>query len=270
MRRGLLFAVIVSSAVPLFAELRSETLGAWDLYTERTRERIEREVDSGEGFLGLDHLEPMERAECESRFERAEVCVLERETRTEDGKEIDVPYGRIHHWYGAVFVPEVGLDAVLEWVTAYDDRADDYEEVEASRLLSREGDEYRIFLRLKREKILSVHFNTEHVVTYERHGEGRASSRSVATRIREIERPGRSDERERPVDQDRGFLWRLDSYWRFEERDGGTLVECESMSLSRSIPAAAAWVVKSFLDSVPRESLEGTLLPIRGHLAPPR
>ena len=60
-------------------------------------------------------------------------------------------------------------------------------------------------------------------------------------------------------------MWRLESYWRFEEGDGGTFVECESVSLSRSIPAAAEWLVRSFIESVPRESLEGTLLPIREH-----
>ena len=34
-----------------------------------------------------------------------------------------------------------------------------------------------------------------------------------------------------------GFLWRLDTCWRFEERDGGAYAECRAISLTRDIPA---------------------------------
>ncbi len=39
--------------------------------------------------------------------------------------------------------------------------------------------------------------------------------------------------REKPEGKDRGFLWRLNSYWRYQQVDGGVLVECESLTLSR-------------------------------------
>lgn len=260
----------MSPTLPLLLALaavdpRPETLHAWDVYTAQTEERIARETRSGERFLALDFLEPASRARCLEDVQRGRVCVLERETLSDDGKPIDVPYGLIHHWYGAVLVPKTKLLPVLEWLKSYDDRERYYREVEASRLLSREDESYRIFLRLRRKKILTVHYNTEHEVVYESHGPGRASSRSVATRIREIDHAGERDEREKPVAEDRGFLWRLNSYWKLEERAEGTLVECESISLSRSIPSAAAWLVKDFVQSVPRESLEGTLAPIREH-----
>ena len=88
----------------------------------------------------------------------------------------------------------------------------------------------------------------------------------MATSIREIANPGEPNESEKPEGDDRGFLWRLNSYWRFQETEEGTFVECETVSLSRDVPAAARWLVKNFLDSVPKESLESTLFPMRDRL----
>jgi hypothetical protein len=249
-------------------ELPAETISAWNLYVARTEARIDRELESKSGFLVLDFLEPSERVHCEETIRRGEICVSKRETLNEESKPIEVPGGLVHHWYGAVLVPGVKLDRVLDWVQSYDNREKFYPEVEESRLLSRRGDDYHIYLRLKRTKVLTAYYATEHDVTYRRYGAGKASSRSVATRIRELDHAGTAQEKEVPPDEDRGFLWRLNSYWRFEERDGGTVVECESISLSRSVPVAVAWFVKSFISSVPRESLESTLLPLRTYLKP--
>lgn len=75
----------------------------------------------------------------------------------------------------------------------------------------------------------------------------------------EVEHPGARDEREKPVGRDGGYLWRLHTYWRFLERDGGTYLQCESISLTRGIPIGLGWVVGPFVTSLPRESLEFTL-----------
>ena len=134
-----------------------------------------------------------------------------------------------------------------------------FQEVEKSRLIRREGDTFRIFYRLKRKKVITVVYNTEHTVVYSRQGPKNESSRSVATKIAELDNAGSADEREMAAGEDNGFMWRLNSYWRFTERDGGVVVECESISLSRSIPFGLAWAVRSFVESVPRESLVNTL-----------
>lgn len=249
-------------------ELPQETIAAWDTYVARTEARIDRELGSKNGFLVLDFLQPSERVRCEETIRRGTICILKRETLTEESKAMEIPGGLVHHWYGSVFVPGVKLDRVLDWVQTYDHREKFYPEVEESRLLSRHGDEYHIYLRLKRTKVLTAHYATEHDVTFRRYGEGKASSRSVATRIRELDHAGTDRETEIPPAKDRGFLWRLNSYWRFEEREGGTVVECESISLSRPIPEAVAWLVRTFISSVPRESLESTLLPLRTYLRP--
>jgi hypothetical protein len=247
-----------------------EGLRAWDLYVARTEARIESELEDGSKFLVLDFLEPSERARCDEKIRKHEICVLERETRSEEGKPIEAPGVLIHHWYGGIFLPGVNLASVLDWVQTYEGRESFYHDVEASRLIERSGDTYRVFLRLKRTKIQTVHYNTEHEVTYRSHGDRRASSRSVATRIRQIDDAGSAKERELPPDEDSGYLYRLQSYWRFEERDSGTYVECESVSLSRDTPQGTEWLVRKFIDSVPRESLENALAPIREHVKPIR
>ena len=268
-------AVTILAATSAFSrELESETVAAWESYVAFTEARIESELEGGQdgqhgqGFLVMDFLGGAERAECRRLVESGEVCVLKRTTLDDEGKTILVPGGMIHHWYGAVLVPDVAIASVLEFVQSYDDSARFYPEVEDSRLLGHEGDVFEIFLRLKRKKILTVHYNTEHKVTYRSHSDTRASARSLAIRIREISNPDENNESEKPFGDDHGFLWRLSSYWRFEQTPEGTMVECESISLSRSVPAAARWLVKSYIDSVPRESLESTLAPIRENLAP--
>ncbi len=261
---GLLPAFLALAA----SEVDPDGLRAWDHYVALTESRIESELEGGSKFLLLDFLEASVRARCEERIRKGEICILERKTLSEESKPIQTPGVLIHHWYGVISLPGVNLDSVLSWVKNYEGREKFYPDVEASRLIERSGETYRVFLRLKRTKIQTVHYNTEHEVTYRSHGEKRASSRSVATRIRQIDEAGSAKERELPPDEDSGYLYRLHSYWRFEERKGGTFVECESVSLSRDLPPGVEGLVRRIINSVPRESLESALAPIREHVKP--
>lgn len=256
-------AIALAVGRPSFAaKLEADTLAAWELYRELTEARIEKELQSAEGFLVLDFLDDGEAAKARSAMASG-VFIRRMETRNVEGDEIEIPKGLVHHWYGAVLVPAAKLDEVLAWEQDYSRHEDYFDEVEESRLVSREGNVFDIFLRLRRKKVITVHYNTEHEVRYRRLGPDRAASRSEATRIAEIEDAGTHREGEKPAGDDRGFLWRLNSYWRFQQQATGVLVECESISLSRTIPTAFRWVVKPFITSVPRESLEATLFPLR-------
>ena len=81
----------------------------------------------------------------------------------------------------------------------------------------------------------------------------------MATRIAEVADADQPGEHEKPIGQDGGFLWRLNSYWRFEEKDNGVYVEVESISLTRDIPTGLGWLIKPFITGIPRESLLMTL-----------
>jgi hypothetical protein len=180
--------------------------------------------------------------------------------------ESPVPHGLIHDWIGAVFIPGVALASVISAVQDYDRHKLVYgPEVIDSRLLSRTGDDFHIYLRLRKKKIITVTLNTEHDVRYDPVDAAHYRSRSYSTRIAEVANAGSPDERELPIGKDHGFLWRLDSYWRFEQRDGGVYVECEAVSLTRDVPAGLAWLIAPIIRDLPRESLIATLTSTRNY-----
>jgi hypothetical protein len=118
-------------------------------------------------------------------------------------------------------------------------------------------------LRFYKKKVITIVDDTDHQVHYQVVDATHAWSRSHATRIQEVENAGEPSERLDPPGHDRGFLWGMDTYWRFQEKDGGTYVECQSVSLTRDIPTGLGWAVGPFITSVPRESLTFTLVTAR-------
>ena len=258
--------LLLVPALALPATLADDTLAAWETYRKLTEARIEKELSSTSGFLVRDFFDPGVARQVLGEF-RGGVSVREMETRSEEGAAIEIPKGLVHHWYATTFVPGAKIEDVLAWVQDYDRHKDYFDEVEDSRLVSRKGEVFDIFLRLRRKKIVTVHYNTEHEVSYRAFGKDRAASQSVATRIAEIEDAGTPREKEKPVGDDQGFLWRLNSYWRFLQENDGVVVECESISLSRTIPLPVRWMVEPIINDVPRESLEAALLPMRKSLS---
>ena len=248
------------------AKLQQETVKAWNEYIRVAEARISRELKSTEVFRAADHLDPETARFCKESLSEGEICVLNMQ-ESGNNDEVDIPDGKVHHWLGTALIRGAKIGDVIEWVQNYDRHEDYYDDVEKSQLISRKGNFFRIFLRLKRKKVITVHYNTNHDVHYYPQGTGKLYSSSIATRIREIDNPGEADEQEKPEGNDNGFLWRLNSYWRFKQVDDGVIVDCESMSLSRSAPIAVKWMVKSYINSVPRESLENALAPIREELA---
>ena len=246
------------------AELQPHTLAAWETYIRLTEQRIAAEPDDGSRFLVMDFAKPSEAQSERDLLRDGEILIQKLETRAEGGRRIEVEDGMIHHWIGAIFLPGAHLDPLLEWLQDYDHHAGRFLEAEQSRLLSRDGSTFHIFLRLRRKKIITVYYNTEHTAEYRVYDDPRrASSHGFATRIAELDHPGTPQEREQPVGNDHGFLWRLNSYWRYLEADGGVYLECESVSLSRGIPFGLGWLIRGYVESVPRESLENTLTSIR-------
>ena len=259
---GLTLAMLIAQSLP-GAELESRTIASWENYIRLTERRVEAELGDGQKFLAEDFLAAGKPQEARTLLRRGQVSIRRMDTADGNGRKMPVPDGMIHHWLGGIFVPGVALDALLEWLQNYGQHERYFMEVEKSQLLSREGPEFRIFYRLRRKKVITVFYNTLHTVVYRQKDPLHASSRSATTRIAELDHPGESGEAEKPVGDDRGFLWRLNSYWRFLEADGGVFIECESVSLSRSIPFGLGWLIKGYVESIPRESLESTLTSIR-------
>jgi hypothetical protein len=268
-----LFGLCLCLATPLFAAaaiLQMRTLQSWDLYIQQTEKRIAGELQNESMFLRMDRMKPADAAKVQSVLKAGNVFFERMKTLDAGGREIDANDGLIHHWYGAIFIPGIKVDPLVRWIQDYDQQYKYFKEVEKSKLLSHNGDTFQIYLRLTRTKVVTVHYNTEHTVVYRGNGPGRASSRSFTTKIAEIDDAGTPSEKELPVGNDSGFMWRLNSYWRFREQDGGVIVECESVSLSRQIPFGFGWLVGSYVESIPRESLESALTSIRDGVKAPR
>jgi hypothetical protein len=199
---------------------------------------------------------------------RRGTLLMEKLTTLDGGKRIQPPGALIHHWIGLVFAKGATLDEAVALARDYNRHQQVYAPIVArSKLTGREGaDTYKFFLRFVTRKVITVTVNTDHVGRFTRVGKDRVRSSNHSTRIAEVEDAGTPQEKEKPIGNDGGYLWRLNTYWRFLERDGGTYIECESVSLTRSIPAAFSWLVGPFVNSVPRESLEFTLEKMRAPL----
>jgi hypothetical protein len=244
------------------ADLKKKTTDAFNKYVAVTEARMAGEVKLGGKFLYLDHPAPNpseEMRDAYNRLKRGEILV-ERQETTLDGKDVEVPDGMVHHWVGLVFIPGANLRQTLAVVQDYDHRAELYKpEVIAAHTISHEGDDYKIFMRLYQKRFTTVAFNTEYAIHWGRVDEKRLYSNSISTRVAEVEDAGKPDGPELPVGHGHGYLWRLNTYWRFEEKDGGVFVQCEVLSLTRDIPFGLAWLIKPLVTKIPKQSLDRAL-----------
>jgi hypothetical protein len=275
-RRGLQEASILSAAVTAFAalllvllpapaaaaDLSTRTVVNFDRYVRLTESRLDRGA-----FLWIDTL-PASQQQARRDELRRNALIIEKQKTLDAGSEIDVPDGLVHHWLGLAFVPGATIDQALALLQDYNAHAQIYRPVVArSRLVARNGDTFRFYLRFVMKKVITVVVNSEHEARFSRPGPDRAEGRIHSTRIAEVENPDTPGERELPVGHDSGYLWRLNTYWRLLARDGGVYLQCESISLTRGIPMGLGWVVGPFVTSIPRESLTFTLETTRDRLA---
>jgi hypothetical protein len=239
-------------------DLKPATAEAYEHYLEGVEAAVKQRVSGAKNFLWLDD-SPARRA----RVLGGEVVI----ERTVGSKPAKVGDGLVHDWIGAVFIPRVKLAQVLTFVQDYNHHKDYYgPEVVDSRILSRDGEHFVIYMRLKKGKLgVEVVLNTEHDANFFPLDQSRWYSSSRTTRIAELENAGTPREREKPVGAGGGYMWRLNSYWRFVERDAGVYIECRAVSLSRGIPLGwlLGWLIGPIVNDLPKESLMNTLAATR-------
>ena len=229
------------------AELKSASVAAFDRYVRETEQRL----DEYKGALWADASPG--RAQ---RLRNGEILV----EPFHANPLVSVRDGLIHDWIGAAFLPGVTVEQTLALVQDYNKHKQYYRpEVVESRILSHEDDHFRVFLRLLKKQVVTVVLDTEHDIQYEHLGPKNWRSASRSTRISEVQNAGEANEKVLPAGTGQGFLWKLNSYWRFQERDGGTWIECEAISLTRDIPVGLGWLIQPIIRNLPRESLQNTL-----------
>jgi len=252
---SLLFLAALNAATTNASELKPRTAKAFQHYEELTEARIRSELSTPGQFLAIDSLpEEQRKAEIE-RIKSGQVYIRTLNTK-ENGKKIEIPDGLVHHWLAIGFIPKARLEQVLRVTQDYAHQAELFKpDVQRSELLSRDGEHFHVYFRFYRKTIVTAVYNTQFDIDFTQTDSTHEYSFARAVRIAEVRNPGEKDESERPVGNDRGYLWRLDLYTRYMEADDGVYVQIEFLGLSRSVPAIFAWIVNPYVHSVPREYL---------------
>jgi hypothetical protein len=259
----LLSFVLLFADASRAAELSPKTVAIFDRYVGVAERRIGREVGQPSTFLRADTLTPASKTETLKRLRGGEIIV---ERLRLDGSQ-DVPAALLHHWIGIVFIPGARVRDAVALMQDYDHHSSVFApNVVQSKLLQRRDASFKVFLRFYMKKMIAVTLNTEHEAQFTIVGADRAYSSIHSTRIAEVEDAGMPSEHEQPPGTGHGFMWRLNTYWRFLERDGGTYVQCESITLSRDVPFGLGWLIKPFVTEVPRDSLSFMLERVRHSL----
>jgi hypothetical protein len=256
-------SVLPMAPPTLATDLKPGTVVAFDRYVRVTEARMQDDVHNG-GFLMIDRLPPSRQRKAHDRVRNGEIYIQQLHT-LEDGRSIDIPSGLIHHWVAVIFVPGKRLSQAVAVLQDYEIHQDIYKpEVRRSQLLERTGDDAKIYLQFYVKSIVTAVFNANFDVNYDDPDPTRFESISRSTRIAEVQDVG---ERELPVGHDRGFLWRMNTYWRVEEKDGGVYLQNESIVLTRRVPPIMGWIVNPLLESIPRALLARLLFGTRDGMA---
>ncbi len=243
------WAALVTPSLSRGAELKQDTLVYWNAYVQQAESLQEGSLRP---FLWVDQ-EP-ERIQ---RVRGGEILI------SSIGKENPKPVdsGLIHDWLGAAFLPDTSIKEVLSAVRNYGDYKEYYKPtVVDSRLLDRYGPCEKYSLRVvNKEVVAQSALDMEYETCYFKVDELRWYSITHTTRVEEIRHYGESSEQKLPADHGSGYVWRLYSIAKYEQRDGGTYVEVEAIALSRDIPLGLRLLVSPMVRHVSKNSILASL-----------
>src|SRR6185437_5163915 len=171
-----------------------------------------------------------------------------------------VPGGLLHHWRASQFLPgarAAELDRLLRDYSAYPTLF--APQVERARAVPTTHGVDRVIMRVRQHHVITVVLDTDYEVSFGQLDPQHRFSTSRSTGVREIESPGTAAEHTLPPGEEHGFLWRQNTYWSYEEQDGGLYVQVESVSLTRTLPTGLGWAIGPYIESIPRDSLAFTL-----------
>jgi hypothetical protein len=241
---GLLFLVAASG--PVAAEPPAAA-AAFNSYVGGVEARLARQHGSRDGFLAPEDVE---------RLRRGELIV----EQIKPAGGADLPGAMLHHWRGTAFVPGARAADFERLMKNFGDYPKHWApQVLQAKVTVQQGDHLQATMRVRQKHVITVVMDLAYDVTYARLDAEHGYSVSRSTRIAEIDAPGTAKERALGPSEDHGLLWRQNTYWSYEERDGGLYMQIETVSLTRSIPTGLGWVIGPFVESVPRDSMEFTL-----------
>jgi len=236
-------------------ELSPATLKAFDRYVAVTEVRIRAEQAGTAQPFWIDRQPERVKAPAWQKLRRGEVIAEALEIR-DNGQVIDVPDGRIHHWVATTLLPGVPIDRVLAVVRDYDHFPQVFAPLMTrAKVIEKQGDRDVVTLRTSIKKLISVVMEGDYVMEYARLGPTRVATTTIATNLQQVINEGRADERREPTDRTEGYLWRYRMYCTVEQRPEGALDQCESLTLTRTVPGLVSWLVGGTVAAIPRDSL---------------
>jgi hypothetical protein len=253
-RFSILCGMLMSLMVPrqIVGEPAPAAVSSFNSYVSAVEARLGQQRRSQSTFFPFGASAPQN----EQRLRREELIIEDLTPPT----RADLSGALLHHWRGTAFVPgakAADFERLLSGFNAYPRHF--YPQVLQARVLTRRDDHLQALIRVRQKHVITVVMDTTYNVTFGRLDARHGYSTSRSTRISEIDSPGTDRERALNSSEEHGFLWRLNTYWSYEEGNGGLYIQIESISLSRSIPAGLGWALRPYVESVPRESLEFTL-----------
>lgn len=245
--------LLLAAPVWLAAQPTPAAIIAFNSYVERVEARLDTQHRSASSFLA-----PVDSA----RLRRGELVINQLTTGDQltSGAGTELPGALLHDWRGTAFIPggkAADFERLMKDFNSYPKTYSP--QVLTARILEHDGDHYQTTMRVRQKHVLTVVMDTTYDITFGRLDAQHGSSITRSTNITEIDSPGTPHERALGPGEEHGFLWRLNTYWSYEERDGGLYIQIESVSLSRSIPVGLGWAIGPFIESVPCDSLEFTL-----------
>ena len=178
----------------------------------------------------------------------------------ENVKAPEIPGGLAHHWIGAVFMPGITLERMLKADRDYNNQKVAYApDVVDSKLLSKNGNEYSIYLRFMKKAGITVYLDTWHDVRYHDFDPKKTFSRSVCRKVQQVENAGTPEEKRLAPGEGLGVLWAMDSVWKLAERDGGLYAELDALTLTRDLPFGLGVSLGPIIRHISEGAVESTL-----------
>jgi hypothetical protein len=245
---AIILLALFSPGRTIAADLKSETIQAWNEYVRAAEERNLEHVSHGTPFLAIDAL-PGEAA----KLRQGDIIAAP----VAPNVPVKVPAGLIHDWTGAIFIPNAALRDVLQVVRDYGQYKTVYHPnvVSAEPLEAAEWEDRFSMVVMNKSFFAKSALDSDYHSTFTRLDDQRWYSVSETTRVQEVAEYGGPSPHVLPQDHGTGIIWRLYSTARYQERDGGVYVELEAIALSRDIPGALRWLVEPIVRRVSRSSL---------------
>lgn len=240
---GLLFVPPAANAT-----LTPETKAGYQKYIASLESRLTVRNHSEDDYLWID------------RDGHRQQSVKNGSIATEHVNSFSVPGGMIQHWIGGVFLPGATLAQIKQVDQDYADYGKMYSpEITQPKVLSHQGDHFVVTYRITKENFLIAVIDTVHAIDYVPVSSHRLTIQSRSESVRQVKDPGTPSEQVLAEGEGDGLLWAMNSYWRMQQRDGGVYVECEAITLSRSVPFGMGALIDPILRSFAEESLKRTL-----------